>query len=97
MRPRSIIAPLLLIVIGVLFLINNLRPDLRYLDVLIQSWPYILIAWVFCAFSKFSFGMHAPGRCRLRAWVAASGRSSFFCAWLARVCFLSTSTNPTDS
>ncbi len=45
MRPRSIVGPLLLIVIGVLFLANNLRPDLRYVDVLIQSWPYILIAW----------------------------------------------------
>jgi DUF4097 and DUF4098 domain-containing protein YvlB len=45
MRPRSVFGPLLLIALGVLFLINNVRPDLRVADLLIQYWPYILITW----------------------------------------------------
>lgn len=45
MKPRSVIGPLLLVVIGALFLINNLRPDFRFFDVLARFWPYLLIAW----------------------------------------------------
>ena len=45
MRPRSIAGPVLLIVIGALFLLNNLNPDFRYLDMLALYWPYALIAW----------------------------------------------------
>ncbi len=45
MRPRSLIGPLLLIAVGILFLINNLRPDFRFFDVLARFWPYVLIAW----------------------------------------------------
>jgi DUF4097 and DUF4098 domain-containing protein YvlB len=45
MRPRSIIGPLLLILIGGAFLMNNLRPDMRFVDLLVRSWPWVLIAW----------------------------------------------------
>jgi DUF4097 and DUF4098 domain-containing protein YvlB len=45
MRPRSILGPVLLIVIGALFLLNNLRPDLRFVDLFLQFWPYLLIGW----------------------------------------------------
>ena len=45
MRRGSLVAPLLLILIGGLFLINNLRPDLPLLDVLAQYWPFLLIGW----------------------------------------------------
>lgn len=34
-----------LIVLGVLFLTNNLRPDLSLIQVLSTSWPYLLIGW----------------------------------------------------
>jgi len=45
MKPRSLIGPMLLILIGVLFLLHNLRPDLLSFAVLAMYWPYILIAW----------------------------------------------------
>jgi DUF4097 and DUF4098 domain-containing protein YvlB len=45
MRPRSIIGPLLLILIGALFLVNNLHPELPWIDMVSKYWPFLLIAW----------------------------------------------------
>ncbi|MGH9627572.1 MAG: LiaF transmembrane domain-containing protein, partial [Bryobacteraceae bacterium] len=45
MRRSSIVGPLLLIVVGALFLMNNLRPDLPLLEVAARYWPFVLIAW----------------------------------------------------
>lgn len=45
MRRSSIFAPLLLIVIGGLLLLHNLRPGLPVLELALQYWPFILIAW----------------------------------------------------
>jgi len=45
MRRRSVVAPLILILIGTLFLINNLRPDLPLADLVAVYWPFLLIAW----------------------------------------------------
>ena len=45
MKRSSVIAPLILIAIGVLFLLRNLNPNLPVLDFLAQYWPFILIAW----------------------------------------------------
>jgi hypothetical protein len=45
MKPRSIIGPVLLILVGALFLVNNLHPELPWLDLLSKYWPYLLIAW----------------------------------------------------
>jgi len=45
MRRGSLVGPVLLILIGLLFLVNNLRPDLPLLDVVARYWPYLLIAW----------------------------------------------------
>jgi len=45
MKRGSLIAPLLLILIGTLFLIKNIRPDLRVFEMLVNFWPIILIAW----------------------------------------------------
>ena len=45
MRPRSIIGPLLLILVGALFLVNNLHPGLPWVDLVSKYWPYLLIAW----------------------------------------------------
>lgn len=47
MRPVSLITPLILIAAGSLFLINNLRPDLPLMELVAQSWPWVLIAWGF--------------------------------------------------
>lgn len=45
MRRASIIAPLLLILIGAWFLLNSLRPDLPLLEVAARYWPLLLIGW----------------------------------------------------
>ena len=45
MRRGSLIGPMLLIRIGVLFLINNLRPELPILQMIGDYWPFVLIAW----------------------------------------------------
>ncbi|HYI97039.1 MAG TPA: DUF4097 family beta strand repeat-containing protein [Bryobacteraceae bacterium] len=44
-RRGSIIAPVILILIGLLFLANNLRPDIPMLDFLGRYWPFLLIGW----------------------------------------------------
>ena len=43
MRPRSITGPLILVVIGVLFLLNNLGHDIPFWSYLADYWPFLLI------------------------------------------------------
>jgi DUF4097 and DUF4098 domain-containing protein YvlB len=43
LRPRSITGPLILIAIGVLFLLHNLRPDLSLFSFFANYWPFLLI------------------------------------------------------
>lgn len=45
MRRTSVVAPLLLIGVGALFLAHNLYPELPLLDFLARYWPYLLIFW----------------------------------------------------
>jgi len=46
MRPRgSITGPLVLILLGVLFLVRTLTPDFRFADLISRYWPYGLILW----------------------------------------------------
>jgi DUF4097 and DUF4098 domain-containing protein YvlB len=45
MRRGSLIGPMLLILIGALFLINNLRPELPILQMIGDYWPFVLIGW----------------------------------------------------
>src|SRR5579863_7560883 len=45
MRRASLLAPLLLIGLGALFLARNVYPDLRLLDYLAKYWPFLLILW----------------------------------------------------
>jgi hypothetical protein len=45
MKPRSLVGPVILIGIGALFLVNNLRPELSPLRLLADFWPYLLIGW----------------------------------------------------
>ncbi len=44
MRQRSLTGPIVLIGIGVIFLLNNLRPDFVNWDMLRHYWPFLLIA-----------------------------------------------------
>jgi len=45
MRRTSVVAPLLLIGIGGLFLFRNMYPELALLDFLAKYWPLLLIIW----------------------------------------------------
>ena len=44
MTRSSIVGPIILILIGGLFLANNLRPDIPMLEFLGRFWPFMLIA-----------------------------------------------------
>ncbi len=43
MRPRSITGPLILVIIGVIFLLNNLGHDIPFWTYLADYWPFLLI------------------------------------------------------
>ncbi len=45
MRRTSLVAPLLLIALGVLFLARNLYPDFPLGQYVARYWPYVLILW----------------------------------------------------
>ena len=45
MRRRSIAGPVILLVIGGLFLWRNLHPETQIFDLVAQYWPFLLIAW----------------------------------------------------
>jgi len=45
MKQRSFVGPLVLIALGALFLVNNLRPDLPLMELLGRYWPFLLIGW----------------------------------------------------
>jgi Putative adhesin/Domain of unknown function (DUF5668) len=45
MKRTSVVAPLLLIGIGVLFLARNMYPDLALIDYFARYWPVLLILW----------------------------------------------------
>ena len=45
MRRRSFAGPLLLLLIGALFLWRNLHPEAPVFDLLALYWPFVLIAW----------------------------------------------------
>ena len=46
MRPRSsLVGPLLLIAIGVLFLMRTVLPEFQLGQILRLYWPYLLIGW----------------------------------------------------
>lgn len=45
MKRGSLVGPLLLIVIGLVFLVRNIRPDLPLFELFVTWWPAVLIAW----------------------------------------------------
>lgn len=45
MRRGSLVGPLILIAIGLVFLVKNIRPDLPLFDMIMTYWPYLLIGW----------------------------------------------------
>ena len=47
MRRGSLIAPLLIILVGTLLLVKNVRPDLPLFETMVAYWPFLLIGWGF--------------------------------------------------
>jgi hypothetical protein len=47
MRRRSFTGPVMLLLIGCLFLWRNLHPEAPVFDLIAQYWPFLLIAWGF--------------------------------------------------
>jgi DUF4097 and DUF4098 domain-containing protein YvlB len=45
MRRSSVVGPLILIVIGAIFLMRNFIPNFRVMDILSDFWPWLLIGW----------------------------------------------------
>ena len=45
MRPRSLTGPVLLLIIGGLFLWRNLHPETPIFELIAQYWPFLLIGW----------------------------------------------------
>jgi DUF4097 and DUF4098 domain-containing protein YvlB len=45
MRRGSLIGPVILILIGVIFLVNNMMPELPVWQFVADYWPFLLIAW----------------------------------------------------
>lgn len=45
MRRGSVIGPLILIGLGILFLFRNLWPDVPLVDLISRYWPFLLIVW----------------------------------------------------
>ena len=51
MRPRaSLTGPLVLIMVGVVFLIHAISPEFKVTDLFLRYWPYLLILWGVIAF-----------------------------------------------
>ena len=45
MKRNSVVGPLILILIGGLFLLKNLRPELPLMEIFGKHWPFLLIGW----------------------------------------------------
>jgi DUF4097 and DUF4098 domain-containing protein YvlB len=45
MRRRSLIGPLLLMLIGAFFLLRNIHPEWASFEIIASYWPFLLIAW----------------------------------------------------
>ena len=55
MRRGSLVGPVILILIGGVFLLNNIRPDLSVIELLISYWPFLLIGWGFLRLAEILF------------------------------------------
>lgn len=62
MRRGSLVFPLILILIGALFLLNNLHPELSLIRLAGEYWPYLLIGWglLRCAEILWSYSQGRP-------------------------------------
>ena len=75
MKRGSIVGPLVLIAIGLVFLLKNIRPDLPLFDMFMDYWPFLLIGWGSLRLVEIPLHLF-PRRqpCRSPAYPAANGR-----------------------
>ncbi|HMJ60739.1 MAG TPA: DUF5668 domain-containing protein, partial [Bryobacteraceae bacterium] len=63
MRPRgSPTGPLVLIVVGAIFLIHAISPEFAVGDLFFHYWPYLLILWGVIAFIEVSIRFGRSGQ-----------------------------------
>lgn len=65
MNRKSFTGPLILIVIGVLFLLRNVWPDLAVMSTLAVWWPAVLIAWGLIRLIEVAMASREPGQPRV--------------------------------
>jgi DUF4097 and DUF4098 domain-containing protein YvlB len=83
-----LVAPLILILIGVAFLMNNLYPEMSLIRMLAQYWPFLLIGWGVLRLIELLFwaGQRKPlpasgisgGEWTLIVFIALFGSGAFF-------------------
>jgi DUF4097 and DUF4098 domain-containing protein YvlB len=54
-RRASVIGPLILVLIGVVFLLRNLIPEIHIGDLIASYWPYLLIVWGVLRLAEIGF------------------------------------------
>jgi Putative adhesin len=59
MRRRSLTGPLILLIIGGLFLWRNLHPEAPIFDIVAQYWPFLLIGWGLLRLMEVAFWREA--------------------------------------
>ncbi|MGH9696437.1 MAG: LiaF transmembrane domain-containing protein, partial [Bryobacteraceae bacterium] len=63
MRPRaSLTGPLVLIVVGVIFLMHAISPEFAIADLFLYYWPYLLILWGVIAFIEVTIRFARSGQ-----------------------------------
>jgi hypothetical protein len=63
MRPRaSLTGPLVLILVGVVFLIHAVSPEFAVADLFLHYWPYLLILWGLIAFIEVNIRFARSGQ-----------------------------------
>jgi len=62
MRTRSLTGPLLLLIVGGLFLWRNLHPDTPVFELIAQYWPFLLIGWGVLRLAEVAFWSQARTR-----------------------------------
>src|SRR3954452_25320517 len=73
MRRGSVVGPLILIIIGGLFLFNNIHPGISILSTIANYWPFLLIIWDFLRLIEILFNHSRVADPRLRQHGVSGG------------------------
>ena len=75
MRRASVVGPMILILIGAVFLARNFWPEIHVGDLIATYWPYLLIAWGVLRLAEIVTWTMSPSPCHATASRAANGCS----------------------